>query len=69
MFGCAWCLKGTRDIIEAAVKAPSIQVSGSLISVIWMVTIRPVDSVDQALHAHSTGVAGWFGLSVNQQMS
>jgi len=23
MFGHAWCLKGTRDIMEAAIKAPS----------------------------------------------
>jgi len=40
--------------MEAAIKAPSIRVSGSLISVIWMVTIGPVDAVDRALRACST---------------
>ena len=54
MFGRAWCLKGTHDIIEAAIKAPSIRVSGSLISVIRTVTIGPVDAVDRALHTRST---------------
>ena len=54
MFGSAWCLKGTRDIMEAAIKAPSIRVSGLLISVIRTVTIGPVDAIDRALRAHST---------------
>jgi len=54
MFGRAWCLKGTRDIMEAAIKAPSIRVSGSLISMIRTVTIGPVDAVDRALRARST---------------
>ena len=57
MFGHAWCLKGTRDIMEAAIKVPSIWVSGSLLSMIRTVTIRPVNAVDQALRAHSTRVA------------
>ena len=54
MFGRAWCHKGTRDIMEAAIKAPSIRVSGSLISVIRTVTIGPVDGVNRALRARST---------------
>jgi len=54
MFGRAWCLKGTCDIIEAAIKAPSIRVSGLLVSVIWMVTMELVDTVDQVLRARST---------------
>jgi len=54
MFGCAWCHKGTRDIMEAAIKVPSIRVSRLLISVIRTVTIGPVDAVDQALCARST---------------
>ena len=41
--------------MEAAIKAPSIRVSGLLISVIRTVTIRPVDAVDRALRARSTG--------------
>ena len=45
MFGWAWCLKDTCDTMEAATKAPSIQVSGLLISVIRTVTVRLVDSV------------------------
>jgi len=55
MFGHAWCLKGTRDIMEAAIKVLSIRVSGSLISMIRMVTVGLVDTIDQALHACSTG--------------
>jgi len=40
--------------MEAAIKAPSIRVSGLLISVIRTVTMGPVDAVDRALRAHST---------------
>jgi len=40
--------------MEAAIKVPSIQISGSLISVIWMVTMGPVDTIDRALCACST---------------
>jgi len=40
--------------MEAAIKAPSIRVSGSLISVIRTVTMGPVDAVDRALRACST---------------
>jgi len=54
MFGRAWCLKGTCDIMEVAIKAPSIRISGLLISMIRMVTIGPVDAVDRALCARST---------------
>jgi len=40
--------------MEAAIKAPSIRVSGLLISVIRTVTVGPVDAVDRVLRAHST---------------
>jgi len=49
--------------MEAAIEAPSIRVSGSLISVIRTVTIGLVDAVDWALRARSTqmGVDGVNG--------